>query len=41
MSLFKRATRGISFWHFHVYIYYSLIWFISCIFLLFILVPFL
>jgi hypothetical protein len=38
---FKIATQGVSLWHFHVYMYYSTIWFISSIFLLSTLVPFL
>jgi hypothetical protein len=33
------ATQGVSLWHFHVYMYYSLIWFIPSIFLLSTLVP--
>jgi hypothetical protein len=37
--LFKVATQGVSLWHFHVYIYYNLNWFIY-IFLLSTLVPF-
>jgi hypothetical protein len=32
-SLFKIATQGVSLWHFYVYIYYNLNWFISSIFL--------
>jgi hypothetical protein len=39
--LFKITTQRITLWHFHVYMYYSLIWFISSIFLLSTLVPFL
>jgi hypothetical protein len=39
--LFKIAIQGISLWHFHVYMYYNLNWFIPSIFLLSILVPFL
>jgi hypothetical protein len=39
--LFKIATQGVSLWHFHEYMYYSLIWFISSTFLLSSLVPFL
>jgi hypothetical protein len=39
--LFKIATQGVSLGHFHVYMYYSPIWFISSIFLLSTLVPFL
>jgi hypothetical protein len=39
--LFKIATQGVSLWHFHVYIYYNPNWFISTIFLLSTLVPFL
>jgi hypothetical protein len=39
--LFKRATQGVSLWHFHVYMYYNGNWFISSIFLLCTLVPFL
>jgi hypothetical protein len=38
--LFMTAIQGVSLWHFHVYMYYNPIWFIS-IFLLFTLVPFL
>jgi hypothetical protein len=38
--LFKRATWGVTLWHFHIYVYCSLIWFMSSIFLLFTLVPF-
>jgi hypothetical protein len=30
--LFKTPTQGVSLWHFHVYMYYSLIWLISSIF---------
>jgi hypothetical protein len=32
--LFKIATKIVFLWHFHVYLYYSPIWFISSIFLL-------
>jgi hypothetical protein len=39
--LFKIATLRVSLWHFHVYMYYNSIWFISSIFLLSTLVPFL
>jgi hypothetical protein len=39
--LFKIATQGVSLRHFHVYMYYNLNWFISPIFLLSTLVPFL
>jgi hypothetical protein len=39
--LSKIATEEISLWHFHAYMYYSLIWFISSIFLLFYFSPFL
>jgi hypothetical protein len=39
--LFKIAIWGISLWHFHVYMYYCLIWLISSIFLLSTLVTFL
>jgi hypothetical protein len=39
--LFKIATQGVSLWHFHVNMYYNLNWFISSIFLLSTLVPFL
>jgi hypothetical protein len=35
------ATQGISLWQFHVYMFYSQVWFISSIFLLSTLVPFL
>jgi hypothetical protein len=38
--LFKIATQEVSLWHFHISMYYSLVWFISSIFLLFTLVPF-
>jgi hypothetical protein len=31
--LFKIAVQGFSLWHFHVYMYYDLNWFISFIFL--------
>jgi hypothetical protein len=40
-SLFMIAIQGVSLWHFHGCMYYNLNWFISCIFLLSILVPFL
>jgi hypothetical protein len=36
--LHKIALQGISLWHFHVYMYYNLNWFIPSIFLLFTLV---
>jgi hypothetical protein len=39
--LFEIATQGVFLWHFHVYMYYSTICFISSIILLFTLVPFL
>jgi hypothetical protein len=39
--LFKIATLGVSLWHFHICMYYSPNWFISSIFLLSTLVPFL
>jgi hypothetical protein len=39
--LFKIATRGVSLWYVHVYMYYSLIWFISSVFCLYNLVSFL
>jgi hypothetical protein len=39
--LFKVATQGISLWQFHVNMYYSQIWFISSIFVLFTLLNFL
>jgi hypothetical protein len=39
--LFKTVTQGISLWHVHVYMYYSPVYFISFIFLLSTLVPFL
>jgi hypothetical protein len=39
--LYKIATQGVSLWHFHVYMYYYLNWFIPSIFLLSTLVPFL
>jgi hypothetical protein len=39
--LFKIDTQGASLWHFHVYIYYSSIWFTSSIFLLSTFIPFL
>jgi hypothetical protein len=39
--LFKIATQGVSLWHFHVYMNYSLIWFTSSIFLFSTLVNFL
>jgi hypothetical protein len=38
--LFKIATQGVSLWYFYVFIYSNLNWFISSIFLLFTLVPF-
>jgi hypothetical protein len=31
--LLKIGTQGVSLWHFHVYMYYNMIWFISSIFL--------
>jgi hypothetical protein len=37
--LFKITTQGDFLWHFHVYIDYSVIWFIFSIVLLSILVP--
>jgi hypothetical protein len=39
--LFKIITQGVFLWHFHVCMYYSSIWFISCIFLLYTSVSFL
>jgi hypothetical protein len=39
--LFKIATQGVSLWHFHVYMYYSLIGVISYVFFLSTLIPFL
>jgi hypothetical protein len=30
--LFKIAKKGVSLWHLHAYMYYSLIWFISWVF---------
>jgi hypothetical protein len=39
--LFKIATQGVSSWHFHVYLYYNPTCFISSIFLLSSLFPFL
>jgi hypothetical protein len=39
--LFKIAMQGVSLWHFHVYMYCDPVWFISSIFLLTLLVPFL
>jgi hypothetical protein len=39
--LFKIPTQWISFWHILVYMYCSLIWFISSIFLLSTLLSFL
>jgi hypothetical protein len=39
--LLKITTQEFSLWHFHVCMYYSPIWFISSIFLLSTLVPFL
>jgi hypothetical protein len=39
--LFKIAIQGVSLWHFLVYVYCNMNWFISSIFLLSILVPFL
>jgi hypothetical protein len=39
--LLKIAVQGVSLWHFHVYVYYNLQWFISCICLLSTLVCFL
>jgi hypothetical protein len=38
---FKTATKKGSLWHFHVCMYYRMIWFISSIFLLCTSVPFL
>jgi hypothetical protein len=35
--LFKIATQRVALWHFHVYMYYNLNWFISSSFLLSIL----
>jgi hypothetical protein len=40
-GLFKIATKEISLWHFHAYMYYCPMWFISSFFLLSTLVPFL
>jgi hypothetical protein len=37
--LFKIPTQGVLLSHFHVYMYYSLIWFISSNYRLSILVP--
>jgi hypothetical protein len=39
--LFKIAIQGDSLWHFHVYMYYNMNWFISSIFLLSPLISFL
>jgi hypothetical protein len=39
--LFKKATQGVFLWHLHVYMYYNPNWFVSSIFLLSTLVPFL
>jgi hypothetical protein len=39
--LFMIATHGVSLWHFHICMYYNPNWFISTIFLLSTLVPFL
>jgi hypothetical protein len=39
--LFKIALQGVSLWYFHENMYYSLNWFISSIFLLSTLIPFL
>jgi hypothetical protein len=39
--LFKITIQGISLWHFHVYMYYILNWFVLSIFLLSTLFPFL
>jgi hypothetical protein len=39
--LFNLAYKGVSLWHFHVYMYYNLSWFFPSIFLLSILIPFL
>jgi hypothetical protein len=39
--LFKISIQVVSLWHFHVYMYYNLNWFISSIFLLSNLFPFL
>jgi hypothetical protein len=39
--LFNIATQGVSLWHFHIYMYYNLNWFIPSIFLLSTLVLFL
>jgi hypothetical protein len=39
--LFKIVTQGVSLWHSHEYIYYDANWFISSVFLLSTLVPFL
>jgi hypothetical protein len=30
--LYKIAIQGVSLWHFHVYMYYNLNWFIPSIF---------
>jgi hypothetical protein len=39
--LFMTVTQGFSLWYFHEYMFYNLNWFISSIFLLSTLVPFL
>jgi hypothetical protein len=39
--LFKIAIQGVSLWHFCVYMYCNLNWFISSLFLLYSIVPFL
>jgi hypothetical protein len=39
--LFKIAAQGVSLWHFHVYMFFTLGWFISSIFSSFYLSPFL
>jgi hypothetical protein len=39
--LFKIVTQEVSLWHFHVYMYFKLNWFVASIFLLSTLVSFL
>jgi hypothetical protein len=41
LCLFKIVTQEVSLWHFHVYMYFKLNWFVASIFLLSTLVSFL
>jgi hypothetical protein len=38
--LFKIVIQGVSLWHFHLYMYYNPLWFITSIFVLSTLAPF-